>query len=119
MVPSLMDQDMVDSERLVLAAARHVEMAQRQQQMYQAKKQAAIDTLLLPPLERVLCFVADYAQNMSLPNFASEQPGATYYYSPFNVYVFGVVEFPRIALLPTCIQRTSERRVATMLPASF
>ena len=40
----------------------------------------------------MLCYVADYAQNMCLPNFASEQPGATYYYSPFNVYVFGVVD---------------------------
>ena len=29
---------------------------------------------------------------MYLPSFASEQPGATYYYSPLNVYVFGVVD---------------------------
>jgi hypothetical protein len=44
------------------------------------------------PSERTLCFVADYAQNMYIPNFASEQPGATYYYSPMSCYCFGVVD---------------------------
>ena len=78
--------DMLHGERLVLAAARHVEMAQRQRLLYQAKKKEAMDTCLLPPSERVLCFVADYAQNMCLPNFASEQPGATYYYSPLLLW---------------------------------
>jgi hypothetical protein len=39
-----------------------------------------------------MCFVADFAQNMNIPNFASEQPGATYYYAPMSVYVFGVVD---------------------------
>jgi hypothetical protein len=29
---------------------------------------------------------------MYLPNFAAEQPGATYYYSPLNVYPFGIVD---------------------------
>ena len=29
---------------------------------------------------------------MYVPNFAAEQPGATYYYSPLNVYPFGVVD---------------------------
>ena len=29
---------------------------------------------------------------MYLPNFSAEQPGATYYYSPLNVYPFGSVD---------------------------
>ena len=29
---------------------------------------------------------------MYLPNFVSEQPGATYYYSPLNVFPFGIVD---------------------------
>jgi hypothetical protein len=30
---------------------------------------------------------------MYIPNFAAtEQPGATYYYSPLNIYPFGVVD---------------------------
>jgi hypothetical protein len=29
---------------------------------------------------------------MYLPNFAAEQPGAAYYYSPLNVYPFGIVD---------------------------
>ena len=31
-----MEQDMLDGERLVLAAAKHVEMAQKQRLLYQA-----------------------------------------------------------------------------------
>lgn len=39
-----------------------------------------------------MTLVCDYAQNMTLPNFGSEQPGETYYYSPLNVYCFGIVD---------------------------
>ena len=56
------------------------------------KKKEAIETLQGTTPNRVLCYVADYAQNMYVPNFASEQPGATYYYSPMNAYCFGVVD---------------------------
>jgi hypothetical protein len=83
---------MVQGEELVKTAARHVEMAQQQRSFYQQKRQEAVSTLGLTPKERVLCLVADYAQNMYIPNFAGEQPGATYYYSPMSCYVFGVVD---------------------------
>jgi hypothetical protein len=86
------EEAMVAAEKLVTDAARHVEMAQQQRSLYQEKKQEAKDTASLPPSQRVLCFVADYAQNMQIPNFASEQPGATYYYSAMNAYIFGVVD---------------------------
>jgi hypothetical protein len=83
---------MLHGEELVKVAARHVEMAQQQRALYQQKRQQAIDTVDRSPAERVLCYVADYAQNMYIPNFAGEQPGATYYYSPMSCYVFGVVD---------------------------
>jgi hypothetical protein len=79
-------------EQLVIVAARHVEMAQQQRALYQQKRKEAKDTIGNRPSERVLCYVADYAQNMYIPNFAGEQPGATYYYSPMSCYVFGVVD---------------------------
>jgi hypothetical protein len=37
-------------------------------------------------------FFQHFAQNMYLPNFAAEQPGATYCYSPLNAYPFGIVD---------------------------
>jgi hypothetical protein len=45
-----------------------------------------------PQEARTYCFVCDFAQNMYLPKFAAEHPGATYYYSPLNVYPFGIVD---------------------------
>ncbi len=38
------------------------------------------------------CLVADYAQNLGVPYFGSEQPENTYYYSPLAVYIFGLVD---------------------------
>ena len=83
---------MEQGEALIVTVARHVEMAQQQRLLYQQKKKEAMDNVSLHPSQRVLCYVADYAQNMYTPNFASEQPGATYYYSPMICYVFGIVD---------------------------
>ena len=41
--------------------------------------------------DRVITEVADYAQNLDVPHFGSEQPGDTYYFSPLSVYLFGIV----------------------------
>jgi hypothetical protein len=57
--------DMVAGEKMVEDAARHVVEAQEQRELYRKKKKEAIDTLQEPPEARVLCFVADYAQNMN------------------------------------------------------
>jgi hypothetical protein len=64
---------MVQGEALILAAGRHVKMAQQQRSLYQLKRRTAVATADKRPSERVHCFVADYAQNMYIPNFASEQ----------------------------------------------
>jgi hypothetical protein len=85
-------EGMLAGEQLVKDAARHVKMAQQQRELYQDKKLEAKGTVELPPTECALCFVADYVQNMQIPNFASEQPGATYYYSAMNAYIFGAVD---------------------------
>ena len=42
--------------------------------------------------ERTILEFADYAQNMDMPHFGSEQPGDIYYYSPLGIYVFGLVD---------------------------
>lgn len=68
-------------------------MAKEQRLLFNRKKQEAyMDAQALVARKyRRYCFVADYAQNAYVPNFAGEQPGETYYYSPLNAYVFGIV----------------------------
>ena len=34
----------------------------------------------------------DYAQNLALPSYNSEQSGATYYLTPLSVFCFGIVD---------------------------
>jgi hypothetical protein len=87
-----LNREMEADEQLVLDAAKHVEMARAQRMLFNQKKN---DSLLLAGAAtelRTYTFVCDFAQNMYLPNFAAEQPGATYYFSPLNVYVFGIVD---------------------------
>jgi hypothetical protein len=83
---------MLRQEQELLSVARHVEMAQLQRILFNNKKDIAFLDKDKPKEDRVFTLVADYAQNMYLPNFASGQPGATYYYSPLNAYCFGVVD---------------------------
>ena len=81
-----------NKEDVVLRAAKHVRMARKQRELFIEKKRVALEDANKPQEGRVHCFVADFAQNMYVPNFNSEQPGATYYYSPMNVYPFGIVD---------------------------
>ena len=87
------DVDMRDQEQIITKAAWHVEMARKQREYFNSKKEMARQhrQRKLPQEERSYCFVADFAQNMNMPNFSAEQPGATYYFSPLNVFPFGVV----------------------------
>ena len=88
------NEDLETQEDIVLKAAKHVEMARKQRLLFNNKKrEARADRLADKPHEdRSFCFVADFAQNMYVPNFSADQPGATYYYSPLNVYPFGIVD---------------------------
>ena len=88
------DVDLANHEQIVIDAAKHVMMARRQRLLFIKKKEDAKRDAKkkVKQDERVYTFVADFAQNMYLPNFSAEQPGATYYYSPLNVYPFGIVD---------------------------
>ena len=81
-------------EKLVMDAAHHVDMARKQREHFREKKEEAYQDRLLekPPHESVITWVADYAQNVSVPSYCGEQPGDTYYYSPLNTYVFGIAD---------------------------
>jgi hypothetical protein len=83
---------MLENEEMILKASKHVTMAQAQREFFQAKKQEALDTVNNRPSERVLCYVGDFAQNLCIPNFASEQPGDTYYMVPLSCYCFGMAD---------------------------
>jgi hypothetical protein len=87
------DQEAMETaEARILAAGKHVERARKQRELFNQKKQQAKEERDNPRSQRTFCFCADFAQNMNLPNFASEQPGATYYFTPMSVYPFGIVD---------------------------
>jgi hypothetical protein len=88
------DKEMAEHEEIVIKAAKHVMMARKQRLLFIKKKEDAKRDAKanIKQDARVYTFVADFAQNMYVPNFSAEQPGATYYYSPLNVYPFGVVD---------------------------
>ena len=75
------DEVAEEREQMMLNAAEHIEMARAQRKLYQQKVEAAQHTMDRPHSERTYTFVVDYGQNMSLPIFNSQQPGATYYFS--------------------------------------
>ena len=99
---------MEENELLILRASNHVRMAQNQRLLYQEKRQAAVDTRSNRPSERILCYVGDYAQNLYIPNFASEQPGETYYFSPLSCYCFGMVDCSTVPTKLTALLYTED-----------
>jgi hypothetical protein len=86
------ERKQLQSEQVILDAARHIEMEQKQRRYFQQLKKQAVENAQKAREERKYVFVADYAQNMAVPNFAGEQPGAAYYYSPLSGYVFGMID---------------------------
>ena len=81
-----------EKEQMMLEAAEHIKMARVQRQLYQDKVEKARRTVEKVHSERTYTFVVDYGHNMELPVFNSEQPGATYYYSPMTVNNLGMVD---------------------------
>ena len=88
------DRELAEHEDIVIKAAKHVMMARKQRLLFIKKKEDAKRDAIANKKqdERMYTFMADFAQNIYIPNFSAEQPGATYYYSPLNVYPFGVVD---------------------------
>ena len=76
-----------------MAASRHVTNARSMRAYLNNKIQQARTDIErgVPWEERVNCCIGDYAQYMSLPHFAKNQPGDLYYYVPLNVNIFGFV----------------------------
>ena len=75
-------------------ARNHVLNSQKQRELFnniieQAKEARRND---VPWEDRVWTYVVDYAANLGLPWFGGQQPGSTYYYSPVNVFCFGMVD---------------------------
>lgn len=79
------NQEIRNREDALIKAVIHVERAQGQRLYFNnavkdLKENESFDVL-----------VADYSQNLSLPYLGFEQPGRAYYYSPLNVFGFGIV----------------------------
>ena len=86
------DSEQEHNESVVESASLHVLQAKIQRELFNQKTKEAKESKHLPRDERTVTWILDYAQNMSLPQFGSEQPGQTYYLCPMNVYVFGIVD---------------------------
>ena len=87
-----------EAEEIIKAAAIHVTRAINmrgfiKKRMMEAKADAIDNTI--DHKDRQYVLVIDFAQNMGLPHFGAEQPGATYYFSPINVYCFGIADESR------------------------
>jgi hypothetical protein len=71
-----------NQEAAVAKASIHVERAAAQRKYFNEISESAEGDVL----------VCDFMQNLGIPYLGAEQSGATYYYSPLNVFVFGVVD---------------------------
>lgn len=71
---------------------KHVEMQKLQRDLVIKLRAEAYSDRNKPRHQRRYTFVADFAQNCYVPNFADEQPGKTYFLSPLNAYVFGICD---------------------------
>ena len=80
-------------EEIVVKMGAHVE-AFRAQREYSKKKalesKLDLESSIAWP-EKRYCMCGDYSQNLDLPHFGGEQPGDTYYFSPYNISLFGLV----------------------------
>jgi hypothetical protein len=83
---------MLEQEKLIVDATLHVEQAMAMREMAREAIEVAQSTAHLPHSERHYCFTIDYAQNLMIPNLGDTQPGDTYYFSPKNVYIFGIAD---------------------------
>jgi hypothetical protein len=86
------DEEVLEREREIVKAVKHVKMARAQRLLVNDKTRLARETRSEAHENRVHTFIVDYGQNMALPWFGTSQPGDTYYYTPLNVYNLGVVD---------------------------
>jgi hypothetical protein len=81
-------------EKLIQECSLHIEMAWAQRLLYQMLEKAAVDDAkdAVEHTKRRYTLTCDFGQNMQCPCYNSNQPGCTYYYTPLNIYNFGVVD---------------------------
>jgi hypothetical protein len=81
-------------ENLIRECALHIEMVRAQRLLYQRLEKAAVDDAkdAVEHTKRRYTLTCDFGQIMPCPCYNSNQPGCTYYYTPLNIYNFGVVD---------------------------
>ena len=81
-------------ENLIWECSLHIEMAQAQRLLYQRLEKAAVDDAkdAVEHTKWQYTLTCDFGQNMQCPCYNSNKPGCTYYYTPLNIYNFGVVD---------------------------
>ena len=75
-------------ENIIVNAKSHCERAKKQRTYFNQATLYARQH----PTDTVDCLVMDYAQNLALPSYNSEQPGDIYYLIPLSVFCFGIVD---------------------------
>jgi hypothetical protein len=111
------------AEQLIQQAAAHVEAAIAMRKFINKRTEDSQLQKTNNVEHELMCYtiVVDYAQNMDVPHFGSQQPGETYYYSPKSIYVFGVcdVSVKPTALYAYCYEEETARKggnnVASMI----
>jgi hypothetical protein len=63
------------AEAIILSAAEHVNKQQKQRSLFQLVKQQARNQNYQDTGLQIHTFMADFSQNMGVPNLAGEQPG--------------------------------------------
>jgi hypothetical protein len=108
--------DVDEREGGIATAYKRVENAQKERNLFNLKVEEAQSDTTLMVLHRLprYCLVADYCQNMTLPQFGGEQHGETYYFSPLGVYCFGMANPTVNKLYPICTWKAKDKREETM-----
>lgn len=84
-------------ENIVEVMADHVQLHQGMCDLLYLKRQQSCESAQLfwekkiTWLDVIITLVGDYAQNEGIPHFGGEHPGDTYYFSPLNIFILGLL----------------------------
>ena len=83
---------------LLAKLQKHIEevrsMRKLARQLVRLGKVCTIDNL--PPSMMQVVIIVDFCQNIQIPSFLKDQPGAVYFLVPLNVYCLGIVDYNSI-----------------------
>ena len=84
--------EMRETEDLVQKAALYIKQARTMREFANLKVQQAQCHMDegVEQCDASRCLVMDYAQNGQMPFLGNVQPGATYYYTPLRINIFGL-----------------------------